>query len=100
MPAPAFLFLFFGFLRFFAALERRGIQWALLTNNNTRTVEVYVLDYQGNLYGSELKIDIVARLRGERQFNTAEELKQQITEDIKQGKKILNAEMEAKYARR
>ena len=56
-----------------------------------RVVEVYILDYQGNLYGQELKIDIIERLRGEQQFDTAEALRQQITEDIKQGKAILSS---------
>ncbi len=31
-----------GFLRFFEVLEARGIDWALLTNNNTKTVDTYV----------------------------------------------------------
>jgi riboflavin kinase/FMN adenylyltransferase len=54
-----------------------------------RKVEVYVPDYHDDLCGHELKIDIVERLRGEERFNTAEELKKQITEDVKQGKAIL-----------
>jgi len=41
------------------------------------------------LYGQELKIDIIERVRGEKQFNTVEDLKKQITEDIKQGRAIL-----------
>ena len=57
-----------------------------------RIVEVYILDYHSNLYGRELKIDIMERLRSEKQFNTAEELKKQITKDIKQGKAILNSQ--------
>ena len=31
-----------GLLRFFEVLQERGIRWALLTNNNTRTVDAYV----------------------------------------------------------
>ncbi len=58
---------------------------------NERTVEVCVLDYQGDLYGHELRIEILERLRGEKKFDTAEELKKQITEDIKQGRTILNS---------
>ena len=58
---------------------------------NTRTVETYLLDYQGNLYGRQLKIDVVERLRGEKRFDTIEELKKQITEDIKQGRTILSS---------
>ena len=59
---------------------------------NGRTVETYILNYQGNLYGRELKIDIVERLRGEKRFDTVEELKKQIAEDVKQGKAILDCQ--------
>ncbi len=56
-----------------------------------RTVEVYVLDYHGDLYGQELEIDIVERLRGEVRFDNAQELKKQIAEDIKKGEAILSS---------
>jgi riboflavin kinase/FMN adenylyltransferase len=56
-----------------------------------RTVEVLLLDYHNNLYGRELKIDIIERLRSEIQFDTANELKKQIAKDIKRGRAILNA---------
>jgi len=57
-----------------------------------RTIEVYILDYHNNLYGRKLKIDLVERLRGEKQFGTAEELKKQIAKDIKQGRTILTSQ--------
>ncbi len=56
-----------------------------------RTVEVYVLNYHSDLYGRELKIDIIERLRGEKKFDTVDELKKQITEDVKQGRAILDS---------
>ncbi len=56
-----------------------------------RTVEVYIPNYHGDLYGRELKIDIIERLREEKRFDTADELKQQIAEDIKQGSAILTS---------
>jgi len=56
-----------------------------------RTIEVLVLDYSGDLYGHELKIDIMERLRGERQFDSAEDLTKQIAEDVKRGKAILSS---------
>ena len=56
-----------------------------------RVVEVYIPDYHGDLYGRELKIDVVERLRREKQFDTAGELKKQLAEDIKQGRAILNS---------
>ena len=57
---------------------------------NQRIVEVYVLDYHSDLYGHELKIDIMAQVRGEARFDTVGELKKQIAKDIKQGRAILD----------
>jgi len=59
--------------------------------SNERTVETYILNYQGNLYEHELKIDIVERLRDEKRFDTVDELKKQIAEDVKQGITILGS---------
>jgi len=56
-----------------------------------RTVEVYILDYHDNLYRRELKIDIIKRLRSEKQFDTAQQLEKQIAEDVKQGRAILDS---------
>jgi riboflavin kinase/FMN adenylyltransferase len=47
-----------------------------------RIVEVHVLDYTGDLYRRNLKIDIIERLRGEQKFPGAEALKAQIVQDI------------------
>jgi riboflavin kinase/FMN adenylyltransferase len=54
-------------------------------------VEVYILDYNQTLYGRELKIDIIERLRGDITFKSPEELKKQIAEDVKKGKEILES---------
>ena len=56
-----------------------------------RTVEVYVLDYHSDLRGRELRIDVMERLRDEKQFNSVEELRKQVAEDVKQGRTILNS---------
>ena len=58
--------------------------------DSKRIVEAYILDYHGDLYGQELRIDIIERLRGEQRFDTADELKKQIAEDVRQGRAILN----------
>lgn len=54
-----------------------------------RLVEVYIMDYKGDLYGRELTVDIIERLRGELKFDSPEELKAQIAEDVKRGKATL-----------
>jgi len=65
--------------------------------DNELTIEVYLLDYQNNLYGRELKIDIIERLRDEKRFDSIEELKNQIAEDIKQGRAILSPAVGTKH---
>lgn len=59
---------------------------------NERAVEAFLLDYDGSLYGRELRIDIVERLRDEKRFDTVDELKKQIAEDVEQGRAILSAQ--------
>jgi riboflavin kinase/FMN adenylyltransferase len=57
-----------------------------------RVVEVYLLDYHSDLYGQELVVDIIERLRNEIKFDSPEQLKKQIAEDVKQGKAILKTQ--------
>ena len=54
-------------------------------------IEVYILGYRGNLYGQVLKIDIMEKLRSEKQFDSVEALKQQIAEDVARGRAILSS---------
>jgi riboflavin kinase/FMN adenylyltransferase len=56
---------------------------------NKRLVEVYLLDYRGDLYGRELAVEIIERLRGEIKFDSPEELRKQIAQDVKRGKATL-----------
>lgn len=45
-------------------------------------VESYLLDFSGDLYGTELEIEIGEKLREELKFSTLEELKRQIDVDV------------------
>jgi riboflavin kinase/FMN adenylyltransferase len=57
---------------------------------NQRTIESFILNYNQDIYGEEVKIDIIQRLREERHFDSVEELKKQIAEDVRLGSAILN----------
>ena len=46
------------------------------------TVETFILDFQGEVYGQELRIELVHRLRGEVRFPTPEALRDQIEKDV------------------
>ena len=43
-----------------------------------------MLDFDGDLYGSELRLDFLARLRGERRFDTPAALVEQMRRDVEQ----------------
>jgi len=46
------------------------------------TVETYILDFEGELHGQELRIELLHRLRGEMRFPNMDALKEQIEKDI------------------
>ncbi len=45
------------------------------------TVETYILDYAGDLYGLQMTLTFMSRLRGERPFGSPEALAAQLSED-------------------
>jgi riboflavin kinase/FMN adenylyltransferase len=51
-------------------------------------IEAYILDYEGDLYGSELRLAFLARLRGERRFDSAERLVEQMHLDVERTREI------------
>jgi riboflavin kinase / FMN adenylyltransferase len=54
-------------------------------------IEAYILDFEGDLYGKQLRLDFLSRLRGERRFQSAEELIQQMRRDVEQARAIATA---------
>ncbi len=54
-----------------------------------RLIEAHLLDFEGQLYGRELQIELVERLRGEAKFSSAEELKAQMARDVEQARALL-----------
>lgn len=50
--------------------------------NKYRTIEVHILDFDKNIYNKNIVISIIKRIRGEMKFNSIEELRRQIQNDI------------------
>jgi riboflavin kinase/FMN adenylyltransferase len=67
-----------------------GVEYKALANigtnptvgNDHLSLEVHLLDFQGDLYDQSLSISFLSFLREERKFDSLEELKNQITADI------------------
>ena len=56
-----------------------------------RTIETFIMDFNGKLYGKQLGLDFVSRIRNEVKFPSIEVLKNQISQDIEETKKILKS---------
>lgn len=50
------------------------------------TVETFIPDFEGDLYGAHLEVGFLHRLRPERRFDGIDALRAQITEDVRRGK--------------
>ncbi len=59
-------------------------------NGEKRMVEIYLHDYNGDLYGKNLKIEFLEYIREEKKFNSIDELKENIKNDINKTKNILS----------
>jgi len=54
-----------------------------------KNVETHLLNYKGDLYGKEIRVEFVQKLRDEQRFPSSEELKAQIRKDILEVEAIL-----------
>ncbi len=59
-----------------------------------RTLEAHLLDFKGDLYGEEVRVDFVARVRGETRFSSADELVAQLGRDVERAQEWLQTESE------
>ena len=53
-------------------------------------VEVFLLDFEGEVYGEIATVEVVKKIRDTRKFDSAEDLKAQIAEDVRQVRAALS----------
>jgi len=61
-------------------------------DNGERTVETYIMDFEADIYGYDLVVEFVQRLRPEKRFTDIKKLIAQIERDIVRARRILAAE--------
>jgi len=54
-----------------------------------KTVETHLLNYKGDLYGKDIRVEFVQKLRDEQRFSSSEALKVQIEKDVRKVEAIL-----------
>lgn len=52
------------------------------------TIEAHLLDFSGDIYGENVEIEFVKKLRAMQRFDTVDELTAQIKKDVKEVKSI------------
>jgi len=55
-----------------------------------RTIEVYLLDFSGDVYGEMLTIELLEHLRDEKRFSDPAELKAQIEKDVGRARQVFH----------
>ena len=59
-------------------------------NEDNPIIEVHLFDFDGDLYGKQLRVRFIDRIRDEVKFNGLDELKEQLKQDRKQANKLLD----------
>lgn len=78
----------------FAGRRYEGVAnlgWNPTFHDQKFSIEVYILNFDRDIYGENLQVDFVRRLRDETTFRGPEELIAQIKKDVAQAEKILRA---------
>ena len=61
-----------------------------VSEGNVRTIETNIFGFSGNIYGHDIRIGFVARIRGEKRFASLEDLRFQMEHDRKIAEKMLS----------
>jgi len=72
----------------YRAVLNIGIRPTIKTGTPERRVEAHLLDFSGDLYGQELELTFVQKLRAEQKFDSLDGLKAQIVKDIEKARTI------------
>ncbi len=77
-----------------AAVTNVGFRPTVNNDQRAVTVESWILDYQGSLYGQLIRVEFYAHLRPERKFPSVEALRQAILENSRQTRDYFAREQE------
>src|SRR5688572_31139286 len=70
-----------------AAITNIGVN-PTFGDNRPTTIETYVLEYEGDLYGRDVQLGFVQRLRDERRFDDVDALKAQMEADRRRAERL------------
>src|SRR5579885_3576908 len=71
----------------FASITNIGMRPTF--NEDARSVEAHIFDFNRDIYGQRVKLELIERIRGEKKFESAEALRKQIAMDLDKAHEIL-----------
>ena len=63
-----------------------------------RSIEAFVMDFDGDLYGMQLRLELVRRLRDEEKFDSTEQLRRQVDRDVAATRRLLQSSAAALHS--
>jgi riboflavin kinase / FMN adenylyltransferase len=74
-----------------AAATNVGVRPQFVTGRG-ELIEAYLIDWSGDLYGREIRVEFLRRLRGERRFPSVDSLVEQMHADVDEARTIVAAQ--------
>jgi len=78
-----------AFLPLAPGVTNIGVRPTVASGAGKLSVETYLLDFEGDLYDTRLRVHLVARLRDEKRFGSLDELKALIARDVSDARAAL-----------
>jgi riboflavin kinase/FMN adenylyltransferase len=75
----------------YGAVTNVGVRPTFISHSNATQVETHLLNFKESIYGQEIKVYFLTRLRDEKRFPNIQALVAQINQDISQAEGILSA---------
>ncbi len=77
--------------RRYGAAVSIGTQPTFHANGRSLVVEAFILDFEGDLYGQQVRLEFVRRLRSQERYPDAEVLVAQMRRDVEETRRVLEA---------
>lgn len=74
----------------YTRVDKKWLPSAVFIFPDKPLLEAHILDFEGDVYGKEIEVNILKKIRGPLQFDSAEMLRSQIVRDIANIRKKLN----------
>ena len=87
-----------GEWRWWPAATNVGVRPTFVTGRGV-LIETFLLGFDGDIYDTELRLAFLARLRGERRFDRADALVEQMHDDVEQARSAAAAERAVRIER-